>query len=382
MHGAEVLVDEAHATGVFGRRGRGVTELLDVEDKVAVRVGTLSKAIGSVGGFVTRQPRRSIDWLWNRARTQIFSTAAPAAACAAACAALEIIETEPARREKLMSLSHRLREGVLALGLETVPSGIGPIVPVLLRDPRLGRSSSRDGSRSDGFLVGAMRPPSVPAGTSRLRIGVMAIHEHPRRHRLARRLGESGGGRAGGVKSECESSPQTGIAMVYLVDKPATPTRAGFEAEYPFPSHFFDLDGLRYHYVDEGSGPTLLCVHGNPTWSFAWRNLIKALSPRYRVLAVDHIGCGFSDKPQDYPYRLAQHVANLERFVTALDLREITLLGHDWGGAIGMGAAAALPERFSRFVLFNTAAFRSTAQSRCGSPSAVSPSSEHSPSAD
>ena len=81
-------------------------------------------------------------------------------------------------------------------------------------------------------------------------------------------------------------------------------------------------------------------VHGNPTWSFAWRNLIKALAPRYRVVAVDHIGCGFSDKPQDYPYRLAQHVANLERFVTGLDLSEITLFAHDWGGAIGMGAAS------------------------------------------
>jgi cis-3-alkyl-4-acyloxetan-2-one decarboxylase len=144
-----------------------------------------------------------------------------------------------------------------------------------------------------------------------------------------------------------------------LASETAAPPRTGFEAEYPFASHFFDLDGLRYHYVDEGSGPTLLMVHGNPTWSFAWRNLIKALSPHYRVLAVDHIGCGFSDKPQNYEYRLARHVANLERFITGLDLRDITLIAHDWGGAIGMGAAAALPERFSRFVLMNTAAFRS-----------------------
>jgi pimeloyl-ACP methyl ester carboxylesterase len=137
------------------------------------------------------------------------------------------------------------------------------------------------------------------------------------------------------------------------------PARTGFEQEYPFESHEFRLDGLRYHYLDEGSGPTLLFVHGNPTWSFAFRNLIKALSPQFRVLAVDHIGCGFSDKPQDYPYRLSQHVANLERFIVGLDLREITLFAHDWGGAIGMGAARHLPERFSQFVLFNTAAFRS-----------------------
>jgi pimeloyl-ACP methyl ester carboxylesterase len=137
------------------------------------------------------------------------------------------------------------------------------------------------------------------------------------------------------------------------------PSRSGFEQEYPFESREFRLDGLRYHYIDEGAGPTLLFVHGNPTWSFAFRNLVKGLAPHYRVLAVDHIGCGFSDKPQDYPYHLAQHIANLERFVVGLDLRDVTLIAHDWGGAIGMGAAARFPDRFSRFVLFNTAAFRS-----------------------
>ncbi len=136
-------------------------------------------------------------------------------------------------------------------------------------------------------------------------------------------------------------------------------SRAGFAEEYPFASHFLDLDGVRYHYLDEGGGETLLFVHGNPTWSFAWRHLVRDLSRDYRVLAVDHVGCGFSDKPQDYDYTLATHVGNLERFVEALDLQRITLLAHDWGGAIGMGAAGRLPGRFARFVLFNTAAFRS-----------------------
>jgi cis-3-alkyl-4-acyloxetan-2-one decarboxylase len=136
-------------------------------------------------------------------------------------------------------------------------------------------------------------------------------------------------------------------------------SRALFEHEYPFASKFFDLDGLRYHYVDEGEGEVLLCVHGNPTWSFAWRNLIKQLSGRYRVIAVDHIGCGFSDKPQEYEYRLSQHIENLSRFVCGLNLQNVTLLAHDWGGAIGMGTAARIPERFARFILFNTAAFRS-----------------------
>lgn len=140
---------------------------------------------------------------------------------------------------------------------------------------------------------------------------------------------------------------------------PAPPSRSGFEQEYPFESHVLDLDGHRYHYLDEGEGETLLCVHGNPTWSFAWRNLIRGLSQSYRVLAVDHIGCGFSDKPQHYPYTLRQHIDNLSRFVTTLDLQRVTLLAHDWGGAIGMGTAGRLPHRFNRFVLFNTAAFRS-----------------------
>ncbi len=139
-----------------------------------------------------------------------------------------------------------------------------------------------------------------------------------------------------------------------------TPPRTGFEREYPFPSKFFDLDGRRYHYIDEGAGEVLLCVHGNPTWSFAWRKLVADLSRDYRVIAIDHIGCGFSDKPQDYEYRLARHIENLSRFVAGLDLRKITLLAHDWGGAIGLGAALRQSERFARFVLFNTAAFRST----------------------
>lgn len=135
--------------------------------------------------------------------------------------------------------------------------------------------------------------------------------------------------------------------------------RDGFEDEYPFRSHFLELEGQRYHFLDEGSGPTLLCVHGNPTWSFAWRNLVKDLSRDHRVIAVDHIGCGFSDKPQNYDYRLARHTANLQELIAVLDLKEITLLAHDWGGAIGMLAAVREPWRFARLVLFNTAAFRS-----------------------
>lgn len=147
--------------------------------------------------------------------------------------------------------------------------------------------------------------------------------------------------------------------MTSADDSTPAPSREGFADEYPFASHFLDLEGLRYHYVDEGEGEPLLMVHGNPTWSFAWRNLIKDLSRDYRVLAIDHIGCGFSEKPQTYAYTLEQHIENLRRFVETLDLSGITLFGHDWGGAIGLGTAERLPNRFSRFVLFNTAAFRS-----------------------
>jgi cis-3-alkyl-4-acyloxetan-2-one decarboxylase len=129
---------------------------------------------------------------------------------------------------------------------------------------------------------------------------------------------------------------------------------------YPFQSHELTLAGQRCHYVDEGSGPVLLMVHGNPTWSFYWRDLILALRDRYRVIAIDQIGCGLSDKPQlaQYSYCLARRIADLQEFIEKLDLRQITLVAHDWGGGIGMGTAVKMPERFSRFVLMNTAAFR------------------------
>lgn len=145
----------------------------------------------------------------------------------------------------------------------------------------------------------------------------------------------------------------------------SSPNRNGFESEYPFASHFLDLDGVRYHYLDQSpatwkpGNETILCVHGNPTWSFAWRKFVTDLSMTYRVIAVDHVGCGLSDKPQNYAYTLRQHIDNLKRLITQLDLKRITLIAHDWGGAIGMGAAGELPARFSRFVLMNTAAFRS-----------------------
>jgi haloalkane dehalogenase len=126
---------------------------------------------------------------------------------------------------------------------------------------------------------------------------------------------------------------------------------------YPFASQFLSLGGHRFHYVDEGDGQPILMVHGNPTWSFYWRNLILAFRNRFRTIAPDHIGAGLSDKPQRYGYCLRQHVDNLVELIQNLDLREVTLVAHDWGGAIGLGAAVTVPSRFSRFVLFNTGAF-------------------------
>lgn len=130
---------------------------------------------------------------------------------------------------------------------------------------------------------------------------------------------------------------------------------------YPFDPNWFDLDGLRMHYVDEGDpeAPPLLFVHGNPTWSFYWRELIKDLRSTHRCVAIDHIGCGKSDKPDDdgYDYRLERRVDDLERLVDGLGLERVTLVAHDWGGMIGMAWAQRHPDRVERVALMNTAAF-------------------------
>lgn len=126
---------------------------------------------------------------------------------------------------------------------------------------------------------------------------------------------------------------------------------------YPFSSHYLTLPDARYHYVNEGSGAPILMVHGNPTWSFYWRHIISQFRDQNRTVAVDHIGCGLSDKPQTYNYCLQQHIDNLVTLVDELDLRDITLLVHDWGGAIGLGAALQRADRFARLMLFNTGAF-------------------------
>ena len=115
----------------------------------------------------------------------------------------------------------------------------------------------------------------------------------------------------------------------------------------------------RMHYVDEGQGSPVLMVHGNPSWSFYYRDLISELKSSHRVIAPDHIGCGRSDKPNDdhYDYTLSTRVADLGTLIDSLDLRDITLVVHDWGGMIGMAWAAQHPDRIARVIVMNTAAF-------------------------
>ena len=130
---------------------------------------------------------------------------------------------------------------------------------------------------------------------------------------------------------------------------------------FPFEPRFLDHGGVLQHYVDEGprDAAPLLFLHGNPTWSFAWRRALAGLRGSHRVVAPDHVGCGLSDKPAGYPYRLAQHAENVAALVDRLGLERITLVMHDWGGAIGMAFARRRPELVARLVALNTAAFRS-----------------------
>lgn len=129
---------------------------------------------------------------------------------------------------------------------------------------------------------------------------------------------------------------------------------------YPFTSHWLKAPGYFYHYLDEGQGAPVVAVHGNPTWSFYYREIVKALSPSYRVIVPDHVGCGLSSRPTDevFDYTVESHVDNLEALLDHLGLtRNVTLIVHDWGGMIGMACAARRPERISRIVILNTGAF-------------------------
>ena len=128
---------------------------------------------------------------------------------------------------------------------------------------------------------------------------------------------------------------------------------------YPFDEHWLDLDGLRYHYLDEGESEVVVAVHGNPTWSFYYRDLVKDLRNDFRVVVPDHMGCGLSDKPSDadYDYTLSRRIDDFGALMDDLDLGDINLVVHDWGGMIGLGWAVRNPERIKRLVILNTSAF-------------------------
>ncbi|MEW6263045.1 MAG: alpha/beta fold hydrolase [Thermodesulfobacteriota bacterium] len=136
---------------------------------------------------------------------------------------------------------------------------------------------------------------------------------------------------------------------------------------YPYRSNYLNLNGFKYHYLDQGRGRPVIMIHGNPTWSFYYRSLIAGLSSDFRTIAPDHIGCGLSDKPTPsrYGYRLRDRVKDLTAFLESLGLKErMTLVVHDWGGPIGLSYAVAHAERIAGLVVLNTAAFLPPAHKR------------------
>ncbi|HEX7365407.1 MAG TPA: haloalkane dehalogenase [Dehalococcoidia bacterium] len=125
--------------------------------------------------------------------------------------------------------------------------------------------------------------------------------------------------------------------------------------DFPYSPHYVDIKEMRVHYVDEGKGETILCLHGEPSWSFLYRKMIKILSVKHRVLAMDFIGFGRSDKfTEREDYTVQMHKETLKDFIRALNLERITVVVQDWGGLIGLAAVADMPERFARLVIMNT----------------------------
>ncbi len=181
-----LMIDEAHASGVLGEHGRGVAELMGVEYGVHVRVGTLSKALGCHGGFVSGS-RRLIEWLVNRARPYVFSTASPPAGAAAALAALDVVASEPQRRTQLLETAAGLRSRLRELGWDTGRSE-SQIVPIFVGDSAAALRLAAD-LREAGLWVPAIRPPTVPPGQACLRVSLSYAHTPEMMERLCEALG-------------------------------------------------------------------------------------------------------------------------------------------------------------------------------------------------
>ncbi len=126
------------------------------------------------------------------------------------------------------------------------------------------------------------------------------------------------------------------------------------KSEYPFKSNYFDINNHKLHFIDEGTGETLLFVHGTPSWSFDYRNIIKKLKGKYRCVAIDHIGFGLSDKPENYDYSTQNHSKTLSQFVEEKKLENITLVLHDFGGVIGLNFAIQNPNKIKRLIILNS----------------------------
>jgi 8-amino-7-oxononanoate synthase len=185
---AQLLLDEAHATGVLGEGGRGAAELAGVENRIDAVVGTLSKAIGALGGFVAG-PAALIETIRNTGRPYIYSTALPPAICAAATESLRIIEREPARRRRVLELASGLRE-LLAERKRPTGDSRSQIIPVVIGEAGEAVRVSRRLLEA-GFLVPAIRPPTVPRGASRLRVSLSALHAEEDLRRFVQALGSA-----------------------------------------------------------------------------------------------------------------------------------------------------------------------------------------------
>jgi 8-amino-7-oxononanoate synthase len=181
-HGAILLADEAHATGIFGARGSGLVEETGSGDGVHVRIGTLSKALGAAGGFVAGQGRL-VEWLRHRARAWMFSTAHPPAVAAAATRAIELVGREPQRRRELLGRAAEFRARLAARGIDTAAAG-AQIVPVIAGEPAAALALA-ERLAAAGFFVPAIRPPSVPPGQSLVRASLSWLHSDADLARLA-----------------------------------------------------------------------------------------------------------------------------------------------------------------------------------------------------
>ena len=132
-----------------------------------------------------------------------------------------------------------------------------------------------------------------------------------------------------------------------------------WKEHYPFKDHYLEIGENKLHYIDEGEGFPVIMLHGNPTWSFYYRNVVNDLKVNYRCIVPDHIGCGLSSKPQDFEYTLENHIQNVLKLIETLKIDKFSLIVHDWGGAIGMGVASRLKDQVASVTFLNTAAFRS-----------------------